>query len=47
VIAPDYMAHGMRLRASEIATEWLGPRSRSGDASEPGAGGGPAAAYRP
>ena len=25
VIAPDYMAHGMRLRASEIATEWLGP----------------------
>jgi type IV secretory pathway VirD2 relaxase len=27
VIAPDYMAHGMRLRASEIATEWLGPRT--------------------
>jgi len=27
VIAPDYMAHGMRLRASEIATGWLGPRT--------------------
>ncbi len=27
VIAPDYMAHGMRIRASELATEWLGPRS--------------------
>ncbi len=27
IIAPDYMAHGMRLRASEIATEWLGPRT--------------------
>lgn len=27
VIAPDYMAHGMRLRASEIATAWLGPRT--------------------
>ncbi|KQW64996.1 DUF3363 domain-containing protein [Variovorax sp. Root411] len=27
VIAPDYMAHGMRLRASELATEWLGPRT--------------------
>lgn len=27
VIAPDYMAHGMRTRASELATEWLGPRS--------------------
>lgn len=27
VIAPDYMAHGMRMRASEIATEWLGPRT--------------------
>ncbi len=25
VIAPDYMAHGMRARASELATEWLGP----------------------
>lgn len=29
VIAPDYMAHGMRLRASEIATEWLGPRTQA------------------
>lgn len=29
VIAPDYMAHGMRLRASEIATEWLGPRTEA------------------
>ncbi|MFZ2307627.1 MAG: relaxase/mobilization nuclease and DUF3363 domain-containing protein [Rhodoferax sp.] len=27
VIAPDYMAHGMRMRASELATEWLGPRT--------------------
>lgn len=27
VIAPDYLAHGMRLRASELATEWLGPRT--------------------
>jgi type IV secretory pathway VirD2 relaxase len=27
VIAPDYLAHGVRLRASEIATEWLGPRT--------------------
>lgn len=29
VIAPDYMAHGMRMRASEIATDWLGPRSEA------------------
>ncbi|AVO42550.1 DUF3363 domain-containing protein [Simplicispira suum] len=29
VIAPDYMAHGMRQRASEIATEWLGPRTEA------------------
>ena len=27
VIAPDYVAHGMRMRASELATEWLGPRT--------------------
>ncbi len=27
VIAPDYMAHGMRARASELVTEWLGPRT--------------------
>jgi type IV secretory pathway VirD2 relaxase len=27
VIAPDYMAHGMRVRACEVATEWLGPRT--------------------
>lgn len=27
VIAPDYMAHGMRQRASALATEWLGPRT--------------------
>ncbi|MCX5563753.1 MULTISPECIES: relaxase/mobilization nuclease and DUF3363 domain-containing protein [Pseudomonadota] len=27
VIAPDYMGHGMRTRASEIVTEWLGPRT--------------------
>jgi type IV secretory pathway VirD2 relaxase len=29
VIAPDYMAHSMRQRASEIATEWLGPRTEA------------------
>ena len=29
VIAPDYMAHGMRQRACEIATEWLGPRTEA------------------
>jgi type IV secretory pathway VirD2 relaxase len=29
VIAPDYISHGMRLRASEIATEWLGPRTEA------------------
>lgn len=29
VIAPDYMAHGMRMRASEITTEWLGPRTEA------------------
>lgn len=29
VIAPDYMANGMRQRASEIATEWLGPRTEA------------------
>jgi type IV secretory pathway VirD2 relaxase len=29
VIAPDYMAHGMRQRASEIATDWLGPRTEA------------------
>lgn len=27
VIAPDYVSHGMRQRASELATEWLGPRT--------------------
>lgn len=27
VIAPDYMAHGMRMLANELATEWLGPRT--------------------
>lgn len=27
IIAPDYMAHGMRTRAQEIATKWLGPRT--------------------
>lgn len=27
IIAPDYIAQGMRMRASEIATEWLGPRT--------------------
>jgi len=27
IIAPDYIAHGMRHRASELATEWLGPRT--------------------
>lgn len=27
VIAPDYIAHGIRARASELATSWLGPRT--------------------
>jgi len=27
VIARDYMAYGMRGRAAELATEWLGPRT--------------------
>jgi type IV secretory pathway VirD2 relaxase len=27
VIARDYLSHGMRFRAAEIATEWLGPRT--------------------
>jgi type IV secretory pathway VirD2 relaxase len=27
VIAPDYIAQGLRARASELATQWLGPRS--------------------
>ena len=27
VIAPNYVAHGMRVRASELATDWLGPRT--------------------
>lgn len=26
-IAPDYMAHGLHMRASELATEWLRPRT--------------------
>jgi len=28
VIARDYIAHGMRNRARELATEWLGPRTQ-------------------
>jgi type IV secretory pathway VirD2 relaxase len=27
IISPDYIAAGMRQRASELATEWLGPRT--------------------
>ncbi|WP_296891903.1 relaxase/mobilization nuclease and DUF3363 domain-containing protein [Thiobacillus sp.] len=27
IISRDYIAHGMRERASELATEWLGPRT--------------------
>lgn len=27
VIGREYISHGMRTRASEIATEWLGPRT--------------------
>jgi type IV secretory pathway VirD2 relaxase len=27
IIARDYIAQGMRFRASELATEWLGPRT--------------------
>ena len=29
VIARSYISHGMRLRASELATTWLGPRTES------------------
>jgi type IV secretory pathway VirD2 relaxase len=29
VIARSYISHGMRLRASEVATTWLGPRTES------------------
>jgi type IV secretory pathway VirD2 relaxase len=29
VIARSYISHGMRLRASELATSWLGPRTES------------------
>jgi type IV secretory pathway VirD2 relaxase len=29
VIARDYIAHGMRRSACELATEWLGPRTES------------------
>jgi type IV secretory pathway VirD2 relaxase len=28
VISPDYMAHGMRHCAMDLATEWLGPRTQ-------------------
>src|SRR3546814_5189952 len=28
VIARDYIGRGMRTRASELATDWLGPRDR-------------------
>ncbi|NGY05936.1 relaxase/mobilization nuclease and DUF3363 domain-containing protein [Solimonas terrae] len=28
IIARDYIAHGMRERAAELATEWLGPRTK-------------------
>lgn len=27
IIARDYISHGMRARASELATDWLGPRT--------------------
>lgn len=27
IIARDYISHGMRQRASELATQWLGPRT--------------------
>ncbi|WP_312932391.1 relaxase/mobilization nuclease and DUF3363 domain-containing protein [Stutzerimonas nitrititolerans] len=27
IIASDYIAHGFRYRAAELATEWLGPRT--------------------
>jgi type IV secretory pathway VirD2 relaxase len=27
VLAREYISHGMRFRASELATEWLGPRT--------------------
>jgi type IV secretory pathway VirD2 relaxase len=28
IIARDYISHGMRQRACELATEWLGPRTK-------------------
>lgn len=28
IVSRDYIAEGMRLRACELATEWLGPRSK-------------------
>jgi type IV secretory pathway VirD2 relaxase len=28
IIAREYITHGMRARASELATEWLGPRTQ-------------------
>src|SRR3546814_11538595 len=28
VIARDYIGRGMRTRASELATDWLGPRTQ-------------------
>lgn len=27
IISPDYISHGMRARASEVLTQWLGPRT--------------------
>lgn len=30
IIAGDYIAHGFRHRAAELATEWLGPRTELG-----------------
>ena len=34
VIARDYISHGMRLRAAELATDWLGRRSEREIASD-------------
>ncbi|MEL1262859.1 DUF3363 domain-containing protein [Pseudoxanthomonas putridarboris] len=28
IIAREYISHGMRLRAAELATDWLGPRTQ-------------------
>ena len=38
IISRKYMTDGMRLRACELSTDWLGPRTRTRDPGEPAAG---------